>query len=63
MTVEVELHDFCGDDCPWFELYETESMYTAQGDRLGGYLTCSNYRLCKSVANRIKAQKGGESDA
>lgn len=63
MTVEVDLHEFCGDDCPWFELYETESMYTAQGERLGGYFTCSHYRLCYSVAERIRAAERRKRDA
>lgn len=63
MTVEVKLHDFCGDGCPWFELMVEPAGRTLGGEWVGGGLTCEHYGLCKSVADRIKAQKGDTHDA
>lgn len=63
MTVEVKLHDFCGDVCPWFELEQNPTIRLNSETIVVGGLTCEHYQLCESIAERIKAQKGGTHDA
>lgn len=62
MTVEVTLHDFCGENCPFLKIEELPVARTIAGELVVGGLTCENYQLCKVVSERIKAQKGETKD-
>lgn len=64
MTVEVRLHDFCGDGCPFLEIKKEPAVQTVAGYYIESEgLTCEHYRLCGFIAERIKAQNGGERHA